>query len=613
MTFFSRSIFSAVLCASLLIGVLCGVSYPRPPHGLAVVVGGGATQIFSYANFSGSPSIHVAGGGVALSGGAITFPNVSHDGGGAWYSGGSQVQNVQAFTTDFTFVIPSAGNYGMVFAIQNSNATTNPFGNYGINGGGYSANGLGWGAGGGSSQPAQGNSVGLVFSVSPFNQAAWYVSPTPISQVGLYVDGGPAIGGGTFGATNGEGYTPIVDTHPFGLNVASGNLIHAYLTYDGTTLTMVLVDTVTLATTRQSWPINIPAIVGANTAFIGFCQSQPSTGAGTVTVNSWTWSQGINTRLASPTFSVTPGQYSSTQTVSISGPAGAAIYYTTNGTPPTTASTLYTGAITVSSSQVINAVAVESNYTDSVVAQGLYLIQSGATPTINFPSGFASANGLIQYAGYGQLSSSSILLTDTGNGGFEASAAWFAAPVPVSTFTSTFTINTSSIGTGYAYGPAFILQNYPQTSTGTNYNWGLGNGPYGVVTVSGGPYVLGSPSSGTEAVAFGYVYMPSSIAVVFDVAGNSVGLYQNGAFPSGSQTSITGGVTFHTATAVVATLTYNGASLTLGLVQGANSFNTTLSPSINIPSILGASTGYAGFTGATGYAVGNVKVSAWTM
>ena len=33
---------------------------------------------------------------------------------------------------------------------------------------------------------------------------------------------------------------------------------------------------------------------------------------------------------------------------------------------------------------------------------------------------------------------------------------------------------------------AFVIQNYPQTSTGTNYNWTMGNGPFGTVSVSGG-------------------------------------------------------------------------------------------------------------------------------
>ena len=42
------------------------------------------------------------------------------------------------------------------------------------------------------------------------------------------------------------------------------------LVYNGTTLTMTITDTVTLATYTTSWPINIPSTVGSNTAYVGF-------------------------------------------------------------------------------------------------------------------------------------------------------------------------------------------------------------------------------------------------------------------------------------------------------------------------------------------------------
>jgi hypothetical protein len=52
---------------------------------------------------------------------------------------------------------------------------------------------------------------------------------------------------------------------------------------------------------------------------------------------------------ATPTFSPAAGTYSTAQTVKITDTTtGATIYYTVNGTTPTTSSTKYTAAITVS-------------------------------------------------------------------------------------------------------------------------------------------------------------------------------------------------------------------------------------------------------------------------
>ena len=42
------------------------------------------------------------------------------------------------------------------------------------------------------------------------------------------------------------------------------------LTYNGATLTVVITDTVTNATATQTYTVNIPAIVGGETAYVGF-------------------------------------------------------------------------------------------------------------------------------------------------------------------------------------------------------------------------------------------------------------------------------------------------------------------------------------------------------
>jgi hypothetical protein len=78
---------------------------------------------------------------------------------------------------------------------------------------------------------------------------------------------------------------------------------------------------------------------------------------------------------ATPTFSVAAGTYSAIQTVTISdATAGASIYYTTDGTTPTTASNLYSGPDTVASTLTLEAIATASGSSRSAIASAAYVI-----------------------------------------------------------------------------------------------------------------------------------------------------------------------------------------------------------------------------------------------
>jgi N-acetylneuraminic acid mutarotase len=87
--------------------------------------------------------------------------------------------------------------------------------------------------------------------------------------------------------------------------------------------------------------------------------------------------------VATPTFSVPAGTYTSTQTVAISDTtAGAVIYYTTDGSIPTKSSTVYGGPITVSSTEQIQAFAA---------ANGIISNLASAWYTVNLPPDFSIA------------------------------------------------------------------------------------------------------------------------------------------------------------------------------------------------------------------------------
>ena len=92
---------------------------------------------------------------------------------------------------------------------------------------------------------------------------------------------------------------------------------------------------------------------------------------------------------ATPTFSVEAGTHVGSQSVTISTTYGD-IYYTTDGSTPTTSSTLYSGAITIGTTQTVKAIAVKSGCENSEVASAAYTIQC-ATPT------FSPAAGTVPY------------------------------------------------------------------------------------------------------------------------------------------------------------------------------------------------------------------------
>ena len=84
---------------------------------------------------------------------------------------------------------------------------------------------------------------------------------------------------------------------------------------------------------------------------------------------------------ATPTFSPSPGTYTTAQTVHLADTTtGATIYYTTNGNPPTTSSTVYNDAtpIQVTATTTIMAMAAASGFANSAVASGTYSIGSSS-------------------------------------------------------------------------------------------------------------------------------------------------------------------------------------------------------------------------------------------
>src|ERR1700691_2317526 len=90
----------------------------------------GAVSVFNYPNgFANANGAVKPATEARLSGSAIDLTGLAeaHQAGGAWYT---TQQNIQSFTTDFTFQLAVAGSIpsiqAIMFCVQNSNSTTNP-------------------------------------------------------------------------------------------------------------------------------------------------------------------------------------------------------------------------------------------------------------------------------------------------------------------------------------------------------------------------------------------------------------------------------------------------------------------------------------------------------
>ena len=140
---------------------------------------------------------------------------------------------------------------------------------------------------------------------------------------------------------------------------------------------------------------------------------------------------GVLPTLPTPTFSPVAGSYASSQTVTITSVGATAIYYTTDGSTPTTGSTLYTGPITVSTSETIKALATAIGYNNSAIGSAAYVIgyqffktitiqaSQVASNLVNFPVLFAGTYAYLATVpnGGGVQSSSGydIILSTTNN------------------------------------------------------------------------------------------------------------------------------------------------------------------------------------------------------
>jgi hypothetical protein len=332
--------------------------------------------------------------------------------------------------------------------------------------------------------------------------------------------------------------------------------------------------TPTVNSTLYAGPFNITsnAIVTAIASATGYLQGPPVSAIFSSTANA-----------ANPVFTLASGTYSGTQSLTITDASpNASIYYTVDGTTPSTSSNLYTGSIPVSVNETVQAVATAPGLRNSLVVSASYDINP--VYTIDFSQGFAEANGPMQFNGSTSLDDFRLQLTDGGQN--ERSSAFYAKQVNIQSFSTDFVFQLSN---PVADGITFTIQNEKATALG--------------------------PATG----GLGYQFIKNSLAIKFDIFNNrgegpqSTGLYIDGALPETPSISLVGtNINLHSGDTFDAHITYDGTNLSLTITDQLTLASWSYTWPINIPSVVGSNTAWVGFTGSTGRSTASQKINSWT-
>jgi hypothetical protein len=164
------------------------------------------------------------------------------------------------------------------------------------------------------------------------------------------------------------------------------------------------------------------------------------------------------------------------------------------------------------------------------------------------------------------VSSGTIRLTNAGTVN-ESRSIFFNTPQSIAGFTASFTYQESAGANGLDPGACFVLQN----------------------STSG----AGAVSTGD----FGYAGLPgNSIGVTLELGGNASGYYTDGSYGGGSPS--TSPVNLLSGDPINVTLTYNGSTLQESLLDTTTnaSYSNSFLILTPIPTVLGGSTAYVGFT-----------------
>jgi streptogramin lyase len=218
--------------------------------------------------------------------------------------------------------------------------------------------------------------------------------------------------------------------------------------------------------------------------------------------------------VATPAFSLAAGPYTTPQTVTITdATAGSSIYYTTDGSPPSLLSTLYSTPVLVAKNETLSAVALESGYSGSAVAAAAYTI---AQPPVALTGTVTSGTWSVPGAHVYLLAASS-----TGYGGAGLAASSGNASVSL--------LNAADAGGSDSVGAYVVSQPNGGFSLTGDYNCTAGqqlylyvlggNGGAGVSSENGLMAAIGSCPAYTASAVSVTVNEVTTVAAAYALAG----------------------------------------------------------------------------------------------